>query len=87
MSDVDGIFSPGLCRAARGLANWSQAELAKRAHVSRSTVADFERGTRYPVYNNLQALIRTLEEAGVVFVGPDELCGPGVRYANPGETG
>lgn len=81
MYEVYEFFSPGLCRAARGLANMSQSELARRAHVSRSTVADYERGTRYPVHNNLVAILRTLEQAGVLFIEPDGERGPGVRYA------
>lgn len=81
MYEVYDFFSPGLCRAARGLANLSQSELARRAHVSRSTVADYERGSRYPVHNNLLAIQRTLEQAGVSFMGPEGSQGPGVRYA------
>lgn len=87
MYEASEFFSPGLCRAARGLANLSQSELGKRAHVSRSTIADFERGTRYPVHNNLVAILHTLERAGVVFIAPDGNQGPGVRYAKVDEAG
>lgn len=83
MSDVVSIFTPALCRAARGLLGWSQGELAQRAHVSRSTVADFERGTRTPVHNNLIAIANALEEGGVVFISADGTHGAGVRARQP----
>lgn len=43
-------------KVARALLGWSQQELAKNANVGPSTVADFERGQRTPVANNLQAM-------------------------------
>lgn len=63
-------------RAARGLIAWSQKDLAEAARVGLSTVADFERGRRVPIENNLVALERALEEAGVAFTNGDE---PGVK--------
>jgi transcriptional regulator with XRE-family HTH domain len=63
-------------RAARGLIAWSQTDLAKAAGVGKSTVADFERGVREPIKNNLLAMERALEEAGVSFTNGDE---PGVK--------
>lgn len=63
-------------RAARGLIAWSQRDLAEAARVGLSTVADFERGRRVPIENNLVALERALEEAGVAFTNGDE---PGVK--------
>lgn len=41
--------------------------MAQKASVATSTVADFERGKRVPVANNLEALRSTLETAGVIF--------------------
>ena len=81
MSELLGMFDPSLCRAARGLLGWSQAELAERAHISRSTVIDFERGARRPMRNNLTAMVRTLEEGGVTFILPSEEGGVGVRWS------
>ncbi|MCF4130268.1 helix-turn-helix domain-containing protein [Methylobacterium sp. SyP6R] len=63
-------------RAARGLIAWSQTKLALAAGVGKSTVADFERGVREPIKNNLLAMERALEEAGVSFTNGDE---PGVK--------
>ena len=48
--------APAQIRAARALLGWNQQELARRANVAASTVADFERGKRLPVPNNLEAM-------------------------------
>lgn len=61
------MFTAEYCRAARGLLNWTQKDLANRAHVSLSTVRDFESGKRLPISNNLQAMWRALEIGGVEF--------------------
>ncbi|GAA2844084.1 helix-turn-helix protein [Aminobacter aminovorans] len=61
---------------------WSQAELAAAAAVSKTTVVDFERGTRTPHRNNLAAIHRALELAGIEFI-PENGGGAGVRFARP----
>jgi transcriptional regulator with XRE-family HTH domain len=58
-------MSPEQSRAARGWLGWSQTELAKRASVSLSTVRDFENAHRVPIANNLDALRRAIEGAGI----------------------
>jgi transcriptional regulator with XRE-family HTH domain len=58
-------MSPEQCRAARAWLAWSQQDLAKRASVSLSTVKDFENGNRTPIANNLAAIQKALEGAGV----------------------
>lgn len=63
-------------RAARGLVDMDQAVLADGALVSRSVVIDFEKERRVPTRNNLAAIQRVLEEAGVEFTNGDA---PGVR--------
>ena len=69
---------PEQSRAARGLLDWSQAELAEHAGVSRSTVRDFE-GGRHELHRASEAqIVRALTEAGVRLIFPDEE-GPGVR--------
>ena len=65
------MMSPEQCRAARGWLGWSQQELARRAHVGLSTVKDFERGERTPIPNNLAAITRAIEDAGIGFVFDD----------------
>lgn len=71
-------ISPAQCRAARGLVAMDQAVLAAGASVSRNVIIDFEKGRRVPTRNNLAAIQRVLEEAGVEFTNGKE---PGVRLA------
>ena len=71
------IFSPELCRAARGLLDWTQNDLAEAAEVSRSTIRDFE-GHRHEIHRATSAqLRRAFEDHAVVFVAIDGV-GPGV---------
>jgi len=55
-------------RAARGLLDWTQDQLAQAASVSKNTVASFERGDRTPTLANLKALRAAIEAAGVLFI-------------------
>ena len=67
------------CRGARAMLGWSQDELARAANVSRQTVADFERGARTPIANNLASMAAALEGAGI-----ELLDGNGVRLRPSG---
>jgi DNA-binding XRE family transcriptional regulator len=69
-------ITPAQCRAARGLVDMDQAVLAEAAMVNRGVIIDFEKGRREPNRNNLAAIQRVLEEAGVEFTNGDA---PGVR--------
>jgi transcriptional regulator with XRE-family HTH domain len=69
-------ITPAQCRAARGLVEMDQAVLAEGAMVSRNVIIDFEKGRRVPNRNNLAAIQRVLEAAGVEFTNGDA---PGVR--------
>lgn len=75
-------MTPDQSRAARALLNWSQPELSEASGASISTVRDFETGKRTPMPNNLSAMQRALEAAGVVFI-PENGGGAGVRLAKP----
>lgn len=71
-------MTPAQCRAARGLVDWSQADLASAANVGLSTLRNFEAGRSIPMANNLSAIRTALEAAGVIFVAENGE-GPGVR--------
>ncbi|WP_245411821.1 helix-turn-helix transcriptional regulator [Phyllobacterium leguminum] len=75
-------LTPEQCRGARGMLGWSQAELAEAANVSRQTIADFERGARMPISNNLASLVAAFEAVGIEFI-PENGGGPGVRLRVP----
>lgn len=62
------ILSPALCRAARGLLDWTQSELAEHAAVSRSTIRDYE-GKHHELHRATEAQLRlAFESGGVVFL-------------------
>jgi len=75
------MITPAQTRAARGLLEWSQTDLAEAANVGLSTVRGFESGRRMPIGNNLAAIRAALEAAGVIFESDGEMVdgGPGVR--------
>ena len=75
---AEPILTAELCRAARALLGMTQRELAAAAHVGSQTVADFERGARAPMRNNLAAMQSALEAAGIDFI-VDEGEGVGLR--------
>lgn len=81
MNTTSPKLSVAQLRAARGLIDWSQERLAGEAGISTSTVRDFERGRRTPREENLDAMRRTLEDAGVEFLASGQTIdgGPGVR--------
>jgi hypothetical protein len=62
--------------AARGLVDMDQRMLADGAMVTPGVIIDFEKERRVPTRNNLAAIQRVLEEAGVEFTNGDA---PGVR--------
>ena len=68
-------MSPEQVKAARNWLAWTQAELAERANVGLSTVKDYESGKRAPIANNLEAIQRALEVAGMK-IGTDSVSGP-----------
>lgn len=69
-------ITPAPHRAAHDSVDIDQAVLAESAMVSRNVIIDFEKARRVPNRNNLAAIQRVLEEAGVEFTNGDA---PGVR--------
>ena len=69
-------LTPRQVRAGRALLAWSQRDLAKAAGIGSSTLADFERGSRTPIANNVQAIRAALEAAGIVFRRGGAVVGP-----------
>lgn len=69
---------PEQCRAARGLLNWTQEQLAVLAGVSRSTIKDFE-CHRHALHRTTECLlVDALTHAGVLLLSSENE-GPGVR--------
>jgi DNA-binding XRE family transcriptional regulator len=67
MTDNESL-NPKHVRAARALLAWKQSDLAQAASVATSTIADFERGRRTPVANNVSAMKAALEAKGISFL-------------------
>ena len=74
------MILPSQCRAARALLGWSQDDLAKKADVSKQTLADFERGARNPYKRTLLAIYSALQTAGIAFI-PGNGRGVGVQFS------
>lgn len=79
-------MSPEQSRAARGWLAWSQQNLAERASVGLSTVRDFEAGRRQPIANNIAAMRRAIEDAGVGLLFSGNGTPIGVAKKNPTEN-
>jgi len=69
-------MTPPQCRAARGLLNWNQDDLARAARLSVVTVRNFENDKSVPQRATLDVIQRALEGAGVEFTNGGK---PGVR--------
>jgi predicted transcriptional regulator len=52
-------------RAARGLLNWSQGELAERAGVSKQSITRIEKGIMDPRFSTMTALNEAIRSTGV----------------------
>lgn len=63
----DFLLFAAQIRAARGLLGWSQAALAKRSGINRTTLIDMESGKREPLDATQAALLSELDKAGIAF--------------------
>ncbi len=66
------------CRAARGLLDWGQADLAEKAGIGIVTVRQFEAEAHDARRATLQVIKHAFELAGVEFIDENG-GGPGVR--------
>jgi transcriptional regulator with XRE-family HTH domain len=74
---IQAMLDPDTCRAARGLLNWTQHELARRANIGLSTIKKFEAGRSVPIKNNVLAIDAVFAKAGIMILSNDD-GGPGV---------
>jgi transcriptional regulator with XRE-family HTH domain len=79
--NVDAL-TPAQCRAARGLIELTQSELADGARLGLSTIVDFERSRRQISEDAIGAIRRALEKFGVEFIDENG-GGAGVRLRKP----
>lgn len=68
--EIGIMITPAQCRSARTLLSWSINKLASAASVSGTVIDDFELERREPDAATLDAIRRTFEDVGVVFL-PD----------------
>jgi len=61
------LIDPRKVRAARAVLGWTQAELSEKSGVSHGSIVHFETGQRTMMRQNLRALQRAFEAAGVKF--------------------
>ena len=72
------MVSAAQCRAARGLLDWSQQELADRAGLGIVTIRQIEADITDPRRATLAVLKQAFERAGIEFIDENG-GGPGVR--------
>jgi transcriptional regulator with XRE-family HTH domain len=76
------MVTPAQCRAARGLLDWSQQDLASQAGVGIVTVRQLEAGVNEPRRSTLEVVRQAFERAGVEFIDENG-GGEGVRFRKP----
>src|SRR5450756_258256 len=76
------MVTPAQCRAARGLLDWSQQDLASQAGVGIVTVRQLEAGVNEPRRSTLEVVRQAFERAGVEFIDENG-GGPGLRLRKP----
>ncbi|MEM6780531.1 MAG: helix-turn-helix transcriptional regulator, partial [Pseudomonadota bacterium] len=58
-------------RGARGILDWSQADLSERTGISATSIGSIENGQSTPRASTLDAIRKAFESAGVEFIGLD----------------
>jgi transcriptional regulator with XRE-family HTH domain len=72
------MLTASQCRAARGLLDWTQQQLADAARVGVATIRQFEGEATEPRLATLVVLRQAFESAGVEFIDENG-GGPGLR--------
>lgn len=72
------MIIPAQCRAARGLLDWTQEDLARESTVSSVTIRNFENGKTTAQASTIQLLVLVFEKHGIEFI-TENGGGPGVR--------
>jgi predicted transcriptional regulator len=67
------MISASQCRCARTLLSWSVSKLSSAASVSESAIDDFELERGQPSAITADAIQRTFEDVGVVFLPQDDV--------------
>ena len=78
------MITAAQCRAARGLLNWTQDDLASAAEVGVVTVRQFEADKGSPRRATVAVIKQALEAAGVEFISENG-GGAGVRLRKSGQ--
>jgi predicted transcriptional regulator len=73
------MLTPAQLRAARALLGWTRDDLSKRSAVPSVTIKGFESLGADSKMSTVLKLRRALEAAGIRFIEPDDVDGPGVR--------
>ena len=76
------MITPAQCRAARGLLDWTQQQLADKARVGVVTIRQLEAGVGTPRWATVDVIQRAFELAGVQFINADD-AGAGVLLRTP----
>jgi transcriptional regulator with XRE-family HTH domain len=58
-------------RGARGILGWSQQDLAQRTGISATSIGSIENNQTTPRESTIQTIRKTLENAGIEFIGLD----------------
>ncbi len=61
-------ITTGQIRGARGILNWSQADLAERTGISATSIGSIENGVSTPRANTVSTIQKAFESAGIEFI-------------------
>jgi transcriptional regulator with XRE-family HTH domain len=64
-------ISTAQIRGARGILNWSQADLAERTGISATSIGSIENGQTSPRASTLHSIQKAFEAGGIEFIGRD----------------